>query len=603
MSEIEDPAGVADIAYGQLGERQLELIHEIDQRILDHSNTLADTLQFILATTRQVLNARHVDILFEYPDGLRVEISSDPAEIGRVIPVEESISGLVLSSHRSVMVNDLRSDPLLSERYFPRLETNPGGQAPDIGVLVAELTLDGQAIGVINVEAPDVQYEQRHLDFVEALARQVSMAITHAALFDEDNFRTATDRLLVEVTSGDSDVAMRQVLDRILTALNSLAFVQPDAADILFTDPQDGRILQVVYSTNDADIGLRVDINSSVCGEAFRRGGTVLLQRAFEREYYRPVVQGMICEMAIPIVLGGSDKLPIGVLNLESSRENAFSNVGKALAERFVRRVVNAIAMLKIRADIDNALQDQLMVLAADQVLNAVHRINNHVGSIRALARDLIEDLESPNPPEPGDMRRQLEIIAGSAERALEMPDDLRNRIVAPQESVDVNAQVRAGIAAVTFPRNIELVTNLAAWLPSIPCTALDLVVENLLLNAIRAMRDKAGPLSVRTQLDRNPSTEPFVVITVTDTGVGMTEAERNRLFEPRQAGHRGGGLGFGMMWVRGWVRRTQGLIEVESEPGTGTTVRIRFQLQPSQIEQVPQKGETERAPQGGEPS
>ena len=77
----------------------------------------------------------------------------------------------------------------------------PAANAPGLSVVAAELTLDGDAIGVINVEAPpDVQFEQSHLDFVEAVAGQVSMAISHAALFDEDNFRNATDRLLVEAT-------------------------------------------------------------------------------------------------------------------------------------------------------------------------------------------------------------------------------------------------------------------------------------------------------------------------------------------------------------------------------------------------------------------
>ena len=78
------------------------------------------------------------------------------------------------------------------------------------------------------------------------------------------------------------------------------------------------------------------------------------------------------------------------------------------LAERFTRRVVNAVAMTKIRADIDSELQDQLLVLAADQVLNAVHRINNHVGSIRAIATDLLEDLSRPNPPDEVDVARRL---------------------------------------------------------------------------------------------------------------------------------------------------------------------------------------------------
>jgi GAF domain-containing protein len=118
------------------------------------------------------------------------------------VPIDSSISGPVLSSHRPVLANDLHSDPQLRERYFPRVgELAPAANAPGLSVVAAELTLDGDAIGVINVEAPpDLRFDQSHLDFVEAVAGQISMAISHAALFDEDNFRNATDRLLVEAT-------------------------------------------------------------------------------------------------------------------------------------------------------------------------------------------------------------------------------------------------------------------------------------------------------------------------------------------------------------------------------------------------------------------
>jgi hypothetical protein len=153
----------------------------------------------------------------------------------------------------------------------------------------------------------------------------------------EDDFRNATDRLLVEATRRDGDTVMREVLDRILSALNSLTFVKPDAAEILFADPQDGQSLVVAYSTNVDDIGVRVDIGTSVCGQAFHDGRTVLLQRAIESPAYRPI-----------------------------------------------------------------------MVLAADQVLNAVHRINNHVGSIRAIVADLLEDLDSPSPPDHDDLTSRL---------------------------------------------------------------------------------------------------------------------------------------------------------------------------------------------------
>jgi len=583
--------GAESAARARLRERQLLLTHATDQKILDHANTLAETLQFIIDETRQILNAWHVDVLFEYPDGLRNEISSDPAEIGLFIPIEQSISGLVLSTHTPILVNDLPSDQRLSARYFPRAQMGPEEPTPRISVLAAELTLQGQPIGVINVEGSSAEaFDESHLRFVEAMARLISIAITHAALFDEDDFRAATDRLLIEAGSDDSGISLRQVLEEILNALNSLAFLKPDAADILYADPQDAEHLVVAYSTNSADIGVRVAIRSSICGEAFRTGRTVLEQRASSRHDYRPVMPGMQCEMAIPIIYGGNDRFPIGVLNLESRRENAFSNVGRALAERFTRRVVNAIAMTKMRVDIDTETRDQLMILAADQVLNAVHRINNHVGAVRALARDLLEDLKSPEPP--ADLRERIEMIASNAEYALQIPDEMRKRIGKPELSVDVNAQVEAGISAVRIPKNIVLAKDLAPGLPSIPCTALDLAVENLLNNAIVAMRDKPGTLTVTTRLDRRLPREPFVAIAVKDTGKGMTEEERERLFEPRQAGQRGSGLGFGMVWVRSWVRRAQGLIDVETAPGAGTTVRIRFQVQSPASEQLTVEGE-----------
>jgi signal transduction histidine kinase len=247
--------------------------------------------------------------------------------------------------------------------------------------------------------------------------------------------------------------------------------------------------------------------------------------------------------------------------------------------------------MTKIRADFDTAMQDQLMVLAADQVLNLVHRINNHCGSIRAIVSDLREDLESADPVDMADLKHRLRLIQEESDRALEIPGELRKRIGAPQESADVNAQVQAGLAAVRIPRNVELVEDLAPGLPNLPCTALDLVVENLLLNAIKAM-PKGGLLRVSTGLDDRLDREPFIVVTVQDNGTGMTKAQQDRLFEPRQPGHRGSGLGFGMLWVRGWVRRAQGLIEVESQPGSGTTVNIRFQIDPQMIDRTPEGDE-----------
>jgi signal transduction histidine kinase len=583
---------VADPAYADLRERQLLLMHATDEMILDHTHKLAETLTFIITQTRSILNANNADILFEYADGLRVEICSNSAAIGSFVPIERSISGLVLSTGEAVRVNDIQNDPDLRDRYFPRVELGGVEHPQGLSVLAARLTLDQQTIGVINVEATDNRYMEAHLEFVKAIAGHISMAISHAALFDEDSFRTDTDRLLFASRPGSGDSTMHLVLEHIVNALDSLAFVHMDAAEILFPESQEGTSLTVVYSTNNADIGVRVDIASSVCGQAFRQGNTVVLQRASEHhEIYRPVFPDMRCEMAIPIFFGGNDRFPLGVLNLESRRENAFSNVGQALAERFTRRVVNHVAMTKLRADIDTELQDQFRVLAADQWHNSVHRINNYVGSVRAILIEVIEELNEPQLSDRADMIERLNMALGDANTALKIPEDMRRRINSPQESADVNEQVRNGITTVPIPRHIELVTELAADLPSVRCTALEFVVENLMTNAVKSMR-LPGQLCVRTWLDERLPREPFVVVTVQDAGIGMTDEGLARLFEPRWTGHQGGGLGFGMMWVRNWVRRAQGLIDVTSKPGAGTTVNIRFQVDPPQPDHIHEGGD-----------
>jgi signal transduction histidine kinase len=553
MSESQPTDLTSGYVDSMLRDRQLRLVQAIDLLILDGSHTLADTLRFTVTETQRALDAVCVDILFEYANGRRIEISSDQTRVGMWVA------------------------------YHTR----------QLSTVAAELVLDEQTIGIINVEGHSGKvFGESHLDFVKAMASHISVAISHAALTDEDNFRTATDKLLFEATRRDSDVVMRQLLDDTVSALNSLAFVRPDAAQILFADSQDDHSLVVAYSTNSADIGVLVDIESSICGEAFRCGSTVLVPRAIESPGWRPVLKGTRCEMAIPITVGVGTRFPLGVLNLESSHENAFSAVGQILAMRFSRRLINAIAMTKIRADIDGELADQLMVMAADQVLNAVHRINNQVGSVRAIATDLLEDLDSSSAPDPGDVAARLRMIIVNAEKTLEIPEKLRRRIGTLQESADVNAQVEAGLATVRIPKSIELMADLTPGLPSIPCTALDLVVENLVLNAVKAMQNKPGSLSVSTWLDQRLPREPFIVITVRDTGVGMTRQEIERMFEPGQAGRRDSGLGFGMTWVRSWVRRSQGLIDIESEPGVGTTVNIRFQVGPQAIDQSHEEGD-----------
>jgi CheY-like chemotaxis protein len=110
-------------------------------------------------------------------------------------------------------------------------------------------------------------------------------------------------------------------------------------------------------------------------------------------------------------------------------------------------------------------------------------------------------------------------------------------------------------------------------------------VIMNLAVNARDAMPD-GGELEISTrtaqvavgapnrQQDRPPG--EYVLLAVTDSGVGMDEETMRHLFEPffTTKGH-GKGTGLGMATVYGIVTQSRGWIDVASRPGSGTTVKV----------------------------
>lgn len=94
----------------------------------------------------------------------------------------------------------------------------------------------------------------------------------------------------------------------------------------------------------------------------------------------------------------------------------------------------------------------------------------------------------------------------------------------------------------------------------------------NILVNAVEAMEEGKGVLSVRT----NCVEDGRVYVEVADNGGGISDADRQRLFDPFFTG-KSGGMGLGLTATQNIINSHKGSIEVESEVGQGTIFRLYF--------------------------
>ena len=94
----------------------------------------------------------------------------------------------------------------------------------------------------------------------------------------------------------------------------------------------------------------------------------------------------------------------------------------------------------------------------------------------------------------------------------------------------------------------------------------------NLMINAIEAMPE-GGTLTIRTMYQEDPAA---VVLQVTDTGDGILEEDRDRIFDPFFT-RKSEGTGLGLSISRQILEKHGAYIEMDTEVGAGTTFRIIF--------------------------
>jgi signal transduction histidine kinase len=236
-----------------------------------------------------------------------------------------------------------------------------------------------------------------------------------------------------------------------------------------------------------------------------------------------------------------------------------------------------------------NRMVSRLEQMLASQrafVAYAAHELRSPLASVRlriemlgtdrarqdpALTRQYIEQIER-DLEQLGDLLSQLLTLSALDEAQLppHTPIDLAPLLYALADEVAPRAHASGLRWGMDIPEHLHPVSGNA--------TQLRMAVRNLLDNAIK-YTPAGGSVSITARAE-----EDALVVSVTDTGIGMSQSQRARVFDRfyRAEGvsaAREAGFGLGLALVQAIVAAHRGMVQVASEPGAGSTFTIRLPL------------------------
>jgi PAS domain S-box-containing protein len=264
-----------------------------------------------------------------------------------------------------------------------------------------------------------------------------------------------------------------------------------------------------------------------------------------------------------------------------SDPARGFDAATQRLAEDLAERAAVAVDNARLYRAAQEAVR------ARDEFLSvAAHELRTPITSLRGYAQLIVRQFERTGPPDPDRVRRALQVIDQQSTKLAHLVGQLLDsarieagRLALERAPADV-ADLAASLVRATQARTQQHTIRLDAP-PSLPATVdalrLEQVLTNLLDNAVKYSPD-GGPVVVALT---TPAPD-WLQITVTDQGIGIPPAQRERIFERFYQGHGPGsfgGMGLGLHISRQIVELHGGQITVEAPPAGGTRFVVRIPL------------------------
>jgi len=283
------------------------------------------------------------------------------------------------------------------------------------------------------------------------------------------------------------------------------------------------------------------------------------------------------------------------VLQIDLSAAPIIDDNGKVIGFRGLMRDVSERNRAELeKRKLEKKLQQAQKMKAIGTLAGGVaHDLNNILSGIVSYPDLILMDLPNESP-----LIGPIQTIRESGKKAAAIVQDLltlARRGVSVSEVVNLNDLVDEYLISPqveklkSYHPNVKVESHLDPALLNVMGSPIHLskTVMNLVSNAAEAMPE-GGSIKIKTinkyidfPINGNVDVEEgdYIVLTVSDSGIGIAPDDINRIFEPfytkKVMGRSGTGLGMAVVW--GTVEDHKGYIHIESEEGKGTTIKLYF--------------------------
>ncbi len=559
---------------------RLCLLHQVGNVI--HSTLEPQpALQLIVSEAVRLMRATSGSAALVNPTSgfLEIQAAVDlPAAASELkLRVGEGITGWVARHGKPARVGDVTQDP----RYIMVRRTIRSE-------LAVPLEVNGEVRGVLNVDSERADaFSADDQELLEALARQAAAVIHNTWLYEQSRLKA---RLLETLVSVGQTINSTFSLDDALQVVTREACVLMRAkvgSLMLLDESRHWLELRASHGAGAAYTNKpRLSVEESLLGIVARRKKPIQVENVQTSTRYQNLdvarKEGLVSLLSVPLLFGVQ---AIGTLSVYTSAPYHFSNeeikILSALAELSAIAIEKARLYERIVAVEEQLRQNEKLSVIGLLAAEVAHEIRNPLTVMKMLYHSL--DLKFPA----GDPRAKDAAIMGQKmdhlNRIVQQILDF-TRVAEPQlTEVNLN-QLIDDLGLLTrhklVAQKIKIVRDLQPDLPLVTAdgTQLEQAFLNLTLNAVEAM-PAGGQLTIATRLQRPPraagTLTSQVIIEFTDTGEGMTEAQRRQVFQSVLTTTKKRGTGLGLAIVKRVVEVHQGSIEVTSRRGAGTTFRL----------------------------